>query len=161
MRIRQIRPEFFTDPVTARLSIPVRLIYIGLWCVADDAGWLRWDVASIGAVLFPYDSTRHRERLLEDAGTRLIEAHRMTIHDCRCAHIPTLERHQKIGGNKSFLARDEHRTHFSPDQSIPVRTSPPVTVGNGRVGNVTERDGRPRAGLKSLPPFEEIVKGIR
>ena len=130
MRIRQVRPEFFTDATMAALSPAVRLTYIGLWCVADDAGWLTWDVRTIGALLYPYESIRVRERRVQAAGDALEEAHRIARYECGCALIPRLEDHQKIGGNKSFPVRDKHK-------SIHSRTSPPVTLGNGRVGNVT------------------------
>lgn len=129
MRIRQVRPEFFTDPLTSKLPVDVRLTYIGLWCVADDAGWLTWDASHVAAVLYPYESVLVRERRVNRAGEALIAAGRIVLHDCGCAHIPTLEGHQKIGGNKSFVARDRHQSRHS-------RTSPPGKLGNGSNGTL-------------------------
>ena len=144
MRIRQIRPEFFTDPVTAHLSPAVQVTYIGLWCVADDAGWLVWDVPQLGALLSPYKSVRVRERAIEQAGAVLVEAGRLVLKECGCAHIPTLTDHQRIGGNKSFPVRDAHRVHTSTD--VYARN---VTVGNGMERNVTrEADASGAASLK-------------
>lgn len=136
MRIRQVRPEFFSDPVMASLAPEVRLTYVGLWCVADDAGWLRWDVAHLGAVLFPFESTKRRERHLTTAGEELQRTGRMVLLPCGCAQIPTLTHHQKIGGNKSFTARDDHDKHLS----VRVHTDTdvyPGKVSNGKVSNVT------------------------
>jgi hypothetical protein len=130
MRIRQVRPEFFTDAVVSRLTPAVRLTYIGLWCVADDAGWMTWDVPQIAAQLYPYESVRVRERRVQAAGETLAEAGRLVMEPCGCALIPKLADHQKIGGNKSFPARDKHRVHTSTDKS--ARN---VMVGNGTVGN--------------------------
>lgn len=124
-----MRPEFFTDAIVSRLPADVRLTYIGLWCVADDAGWLSWDVPQIAAQLYPYESVRVRERRIERAGEALREAKRLTIEDCGCALIPKLVDHQKIGGNKSFPARDKHQVHTRTDKS--ARN---VRVGNGTVG---------------------------
>ena len=132
MRIRQIRPEFFTDPVTAHLSPLAQITYIGLWCVADDAGWLAWDVPQLGALLSPYKSVRVRERAVEKAGQDLVEVGRLVIYPCGCALIPKLETHQKIGGNKSFTARDRHAVHTRMDKS--ARN---VTVSNGMERNVS------------------------
>jgi len=133
MRIRQVRPEFFTDPTTSRLSVDVRLTYIGLWCVADDAGWLEFNAEHIAAMLYPYESIRVRTHRLEKSKAELEAAGRLVLHDCGCAQIPTLEHHQKIGGTKSFTARDKHR-------SIHLRTNPPVVrLGNGSY-NARERD---------------------
>jgi len=118
VRIRQIRPEFFTDPTVSRLPVDVRLTYIGLWCVADDAGWLEFQPEHVGAMLYPYESIRVRTSRLERARVALEAAGRVEFFACGCAHIRTLEHHQKIGGNKSFTARekhDRHRVHTSTD----------------------------------------------
>ena len=131
VRIRQLRPEFFTDPVTAHLPADVQMTYIGLWCVADDAGWLAWDIDQVGALLYPYLSIRVRTARVTKAGEALVAAGRLRLYPCSCAHIPTLETHQKIGGNKAFPARDRHRVHTRMDES-----DRNVTLSNGRVGNV-------------------------
>lgn len=153
MRIRQVRPEFFTDAKVSGLPTAVRLTYIGLWCVADDAGWLVWDVPEIGAQLYPYESVRVREKRVAAAGEALVEAGRLVTHPCGCAHIPTLPNHQKIGGNKSFTVRDrhlhKHRVHTGLDES-------PVTLGNVTVGNGT-LDARARAKDQETSEFRQRV----
>jgi hypothetical protein len=143
MRIRQIRPEFFTDPLTAHMPAAVQITYIGLWCVADDAGWLAWDVPQIGALLYPYSSVHGREARVAKAAEALTAAGRLTILDCGCARIPTLTDHQKIGGNKSFPALERHRVHTIPDKS----------ARNGRVSNVTVGNGK----LEARASAREIV----
>lgn len=40
MRARLVRPEFWADSKVARMSDSVRLFYVGLWCVADDCGYI-------------------------------------------------------------------------------------------------------------------------
>jgi hypothetical protein len=149
MRIRQVRPEFFSDPVTSKLPIDARLTYIGLWCVADDAGWLEWNVPGIGAVLYPYESVLVRERRVAKVGEALIEAGRMVAHECGCAFIPKLVEHQRIGGNKSYTIRDQHRVHTRADVSA-------GRVGNVEVGNVTEPGARAPGGA-APGPWEEKV----
>ena len=132
MRIRQIRPEFFTDPVTAHLSAATQVAYIALWCVADDAGWLDWDVPQIGALVYPYKSVHARESAIVRAGAALVAVGRLRVLDCGCARIPTLETHQKIGGNKSFTARDKHQKHeVQTRMDLYARN---VTLGNGSNG---------------------------
>lgn len=132
MRIRQIRPEFFTDPVTAHLAAPVQVAYIALWCVADDDGWLDWDVPQIGALVYPYKSVRAREALIVKAGTALVEAGRLRVLECGCACIPTLAAHQRIGGNKSYAARERHERHRGQTRMDLYARN--VTVGNGSNG---------------------------
>ena len=55
MKIRSVRPEFFTDAKMARLSHSARLLYIGLWCLADDDGRGRLLPKQIEGELFPYE----------------------------------------------------------------------------------------------------------
>src|SRR5512146_1280585 len=135
MRIRQVRPEFFTDPTMAALAPDVRLTYIGLWIVADDAGFFRRDVAQIGALLYPFESVKRRERHLEAAMERLVEVGRLVCHDCGCGEIPTLKRHQRVTGKQSFSARDAHDKHRTRSGKQSVLSVSPVTLGNGTVGN--------------------------
>jgi hypothetical protein len=132
MRIRQLRPEFFTDPVTGRLPPAVQVAYMGLWCYADDAGWLDWDVPSIGAVLYPYKPVHVREAQIVKAAAALVAVGRLLVLDCGCARIPTLTAHQKIGGNKSFTARERHERHeVQTRMDLYARN---VTLGNGSNG---------------------------
>jgi hypothetical protein len=145
VRIRQVRPEFFTDAVTAKLTPSVQITYIGLWCISDDGGWLAWDVRQIGALLYPYKSVRARERTVSDAGSALSEAGRLILYPCGCAYIPKLADHQRIGGTKSFTARDKHRVHTNMDLS--ARN---VTLGN--VTLVAREDGRPLREKVDLAP---------
>ena len=163
MRIRQVRPEFFTDPLTARLSIPTRLLYIGMWCVADDDGWLRWDVSHLAVLLLPYESVHRREGHIEHARDELVAADRLRLLDCGCALIPTLPKHQRINGTKAYTSRDWHRKHcvaVIPDVSGNSRTRSPVTLGNGRVGNgtVSAREAQENDGLRAkLGSFEDVM----
>src|SRR4029077_1840142 len=76
MRIRQVRPEFWSDETMASLPDPVRLFYIGLWGIADDAGWLEWQPMRIGALLYPYRQPRHREESLRKWAVSLESAGR-------------------------------------------------------------------------------------
>jgi hypothetical protein len=162
VRIRQVRPEFFTDAIVARLPADVRLLYIGLWIVADDAGWLDWDPAQIGALLFPFESVRRREAFIVRGGESLVKAGRMTLHDCGCAQIPTLPRHQRISGKQSFSAREAHGKHLPLTRTQSSLTDSPVTVGNGNgrernvtVGNVTVGPGPLKERLGS---FSDITR---
>lgn len=55
-RIRSIKIGFFTNEDLARLSPWHRLLFAGLWVIADKAGRLEYRPQRIKAQLFPYDS---------------------------------------------------------------------------------------------------------
>ena len=54
-RRRMIAPEFWIDEKVAELSRDARLLFIGLWNFADDAGNLIYNAKRIKVCIFPYD----------------------------------------------------------------------------------------------------------
>ncbi len=126
-----MRPEFWSDETMAGLAPSVRLFYIGLWNIADDAGWIEWRVPRIGAVLFPYESVKRRSRDIEVWAASLIDAGRLILHSCGCAQVPTLSRHQRVTGKQSFTVMDVHKQHQVLIGKRSLLTDSPVTVGNG------------------------------
>ena len=112
MRIRQVKPEFWSDSDMASLAYPVRLIYIGLWCVADDAGYIDWRPERIAHDLLGYESTKVRERHLTEWASVLVETGHLQMFECGCALIPTLAKHQRDTGKQNFRYRDAHGKHL-------------------------------------------------
>lgn len=55
MRIRTIKPEFWTNPKIGRLKRDERLLFLGLLNLADDQGVFSNNAALIKAQLFAYD----------------------------------------------------------------------------------------------------------
>jgi len=55
MRARNIKPGFFKNDAIGEMSFQSRLLFIGLWCMADREGRLEDKPKKIWAELFPYD----------------------------------------------------------------------------------------------------------
>jgi len=55
MRSRIIRPAFFKSEAVCKLSYPARLLFIGLWTMADREGRLVWRTPVVHGALFPTD----------------------------------------------------------------------------------------------------------
>jgi hypothetical protein len=55
-RIRSIKPQFWLDENLGGIPRDARLLYIGLWNLADDQGVFEWRPARIKVQLFPYDA---------------------------------------------------------------------------------------------------------
>lgn len=147
VRIRQIKPDYWNDVKlhhTSGISAEVREFYIGTWQLADDIGWLRWDVSGIAKQLYGWQSVTRRERNVQEWGARLAGIGRLLIYECGHAYIPTLTRHQRIGGTRAEGSWKEHQSCLSPQSSADLRKPPQssVTVSNVTVGNVTERKGK-------------------
>lgn len=60
MRIRTVKPEFFTHEAIFEAEIesglPLRLSFIGLWCCADRDGKFKWEPRRLGVNILPYDN---------------------------------------------------------------------------------------------------------
>ena len=137
MRIRQVKPAFWADARVAALPAPARLFYIGLWMVADDAGWLRWDPPQIANELYGYEARGKRERNVETFLALLVEAKRVVVHDCGHVEIPTLMTHQHLAvlsKQVRTIQREHAETCGGPRKPAETRDSPP-SKGNGK-GNV-------------------------
>ena len=61
-RIRNIKPEFWDSPSTARADLAVRLVYIALWNWADDSGHGTANLKELEAFCFPNDEVTELPR---------------------------------------------------------------------------------------------------
>ena len=64
-RARSIKPGFFKNETLAELPPHGRLLYAGLWTIADRSGRLEDRPKRIKAEIFPYEN-QNVERLLSD-----------------------------------------------------------------------------------------------
>ena len=56
MRARNIKPGFFKNEDLAECSFPARILFSGLWCLADREGRFEWKPKRIKAEILPYDN---------------------------------------------------------------------------------------------------------
>jgi hypothetical protein len=148
VRIRQVKPAFWTDVRIASLPAPVRLFYIGLWMQADDAGWFRWDVPQIGAELYSFEGRSKRERNVAAFGDALEDAQRLARLDCGHAFIPTLAGHQRLSGSTKqvrTIANEHERDCSRKSPHVPAhpRESP---ARNGKEREQEREPGTERQG---------------
>src|SRR5688572_22398083 len=100
MRIRSIRPEFWSSEDIAALDWETRLIFIGLWSYVDDNGVGRDVEKLIVADLFPLEDDP-RDTLAKVSGALSTLSDRFLITRYMAEgkpylHITTWEKHQKI-----------------------------------------------------------------
>jgi hypothetical protein len=117
MRIRTIKPEFWTDSKMVSLPRDARLLFVGLWNASDDHGWMPDDSEQLRMLLFPGDPDFQFEPLLE----LLIAADRLERHvfdDGKTAlRVANWERHQRVDHPaKSKIARESSRKLAIPLQ---------------------------------------------
>lgn len=167
MRIRQVKPSFWGDAKIASLPHDARLFYIGLWMLADDDGWLRWDVAEIGQQLYGFEDRAAREQQIAVMADALSQAlpGKVTFYDCGHAELPRLAVHQHLAGSTRRVTT-VHTEHSRDCPQIPA-TPRPVLVSEGEV-MVSEGNGQGSAresatettGLKTWHQIGEVLRKV-
>lgn len=71
-RQRMLHPDFFTDPKVVRCSAFARLLFQGLWCLADREGRLEADPLALKLRLLPADNCDIEALLVELEAQRLV-----------------------------------------------------------------------------------------
>jgi hypothetical protein len=94
MRARNIKPGFFENEDLASLSPYARLLFIGLWCMADREGRLEDRPKKISALIFPYEEV-DIESLLSDLHFCDSLIQRYTVEGHRYIQIKNFLKHQK------------------------------------------------------------------
>ena len=143
-RGRDIKPGFFISDELAEVSRDCRLLFIGLWTLADREGRLELRPARIKAQVFPYDADVTPDgigdmlTLLSTCRGRFLELYE--VSGCRYVLIRNFKKHQHIHPNEKPSA-------------LPCPTCVPVMSGKAT-------DGSGNSALpSSLLPFSGCVSG--
>ena len=154
MRIRSIKPEFWSSPDIAALSDSDRLLFIGLWSYVDDHGRGRDDIALIVAALYPHDMVANpldTVAKVRDGLARLSEADlilRYTVASRTYFLVTGWSKHQRVDKPKAsrIPAPEEEGTTTFPQNDANRETvatiretlaTPPdaLAPGTGEQGN--------------------------
>jgi hypothetical protein len=89
-----LKPDFWTDEKVVQLTDAAKLLFQGLWNLADREGRLEDKPVSIGFKVRPWDPTRVPELLAELAAIGLIVRYQAEGIDCIL--VPRLPIHQRM-----------------------------------------------------------------
>ena len=124
MRGRYLMREYWSDSdLFLRLDAERRELYVGLWMLADDAGWLPRDVPAIAAALFRYEDRAPREAKVRGGLDRLRDLGKVESLRCGCLHLPAVERYPRAGKKTNEHAL-KHRTHSNRPNAIKPDLNP-------------------------------------
>jgi len=103
-RIRTIKPEFFLDEKLAENLTPIeRLLWVGLWCLADREGRLEDRPKFIKSQVFPYENVN-------------VDTALQKLHDC--GYILRYAQQKRFIQIKNFL-KYQRPYHKEPESTIP------------------------------------------
>jgi len=99
-RIRYLKPEFFEDEHLAELPYWVRLLFAGMWNIADKAGRLEDRPKKIKIKVFPYDDKIDIENGLNLLAKKKQDSERpfiirYSVNDEKYIQIISWDKHQK------------------------------------------------------------------
>jgi hypothetical protein len=155
LRIRQVLPQFFADEDMAELNSSAQLLYIGLWCVADDAGYFPWKPGEIAYALNFRGGRKAVTKGVEDIRA-LSGRCRVELLGCgRHAMVPNLAEYQRYAKSTHNVVRHkrEHQAECFP-ANIPQ--IPHESPANPPLG--TERYGTGRKELGKTTTDEAIQR---
>jgi hypothetical protein len=93
-RIRNIKPDFWTDEKLVELETWERLLFIGLWNFADDEGYMPYSPKRIKMQIFPGDSlevSRGIQSLISIGAVELFDSEYGQV-----LHVSKWSKHQKV-----------------------------------------------------------------
>ena len=174
MRIRSIKPEFWSSPDIAALSDSDRLLFIGLWSFVDDQGRGRDDVALIVAALYPHDMVANPLETVAKVRDGLARLHaanliyRYTVASRTYFLVTGWSKHQKVDKARpsrlpepteeedgTFPQNDAIResvANLRDDVATPSDTLAPGTGEQGNRGTVKRSTTSIFAPSKTLAP---------
>jgi len=137
-KIRTIRPEFWTDEKVVELSYAARLVFIGLWNLADDFGLMEYSPKRIKMQILPADSAEIEGIMAEISGQGLV-----TLYNA---------------ANKGFLAINNFTKHQKIDKRTATKFPPPPDLSEAPPISAEkvlgkERKGKERKGKEENTPL--------
>lgn len=139
-RTRSIKPSFFKNEYLAECEPMARLLFVGLWTLADSQGRMEFRPLRIKAELFPYDNCDILGLLKQLADRGFVRAYESG--DVKVLEIPTFGEHQRCHPDE----RDEGLP--PPDESAETIVFPDR---NAKPGNPTLEPGNPPASCAFNP----------
>ena len=152
-RARNIKHEFFKNEDLAEVSPYARLLFIGLWTLADCKGRLEHRPKRIKAELFPYESLDIDAELADLEQSRFIQIY--TVQGQSYIGVLNFEKHQNPHKNerdKGGICPDPIESN--PEQSGATQVTDFKGVENNPdlSGQVPSQDGTDRADSLLLIP---------
>lgn len=145
-RIRTIKPEFFRSPSVAHTSPWARLLFIAMWCWADDHGRAEWTPRELLGFAFPHDTEApcndaEFPRLLTEVACNFsVEFY--TVGERRFYAITSWEDHQRNERRAKSRFPSPDDPEVAPDKEIHASSGNAVQLH----GSSVQTDGKTSAG---------------
>ena len=133
-RARTIKPAFFLNTELGEMPPLARLLFVGLWCLADRDGLLKDEPKKIKFQVLPYDDCDMNELLNNLMVGNFIR--RYEAEGIACIEILNFAKHQNIHPKE---AKSELKSHLIKCKEI---SFPEIKVIKGRNRRKREEEGK-------------------
>ena len=142
MRGRYLMREYWSDSdLFLKLTADQREVYVGLWMLADDDGWLPRDIPAIAAALYRYEDRAPRETAVRATLARLGVLTKVVSHRCGCLYLPSVSMYPRAG-KKSTEHAANHQRHLKGVKPIQTDSNAsPYVTGSIPSSPVVAREG--------------------
>lgn len=167
MRIRAIKPGFWKNERLAELSRDARLLFIGLWNLADSWGYLEDRPKRIRAELFPYDGITDAEftSWLDQLRSNGFLIRGTSTTGIAVLFLPSFRKHQAHTMHKNerdrpqLLSLEADTSHVTED--VTPHVIKPVCSTVLRLDGSTVRRGEPGpASIKKKTAAKPSIKSL-
>ena len=146
-RSRNIKPGFFTNEQLADQSPLGRLLFIGLWTIADYKGDLEWKERTIKVQLLPFDDCDIKQLAINLDKSGLIRFY--SQDDQIYINIPNFIKHQNPHKNEREKGSDIPPFSESTAQAIDLHG---LTINRDKNGTAPDKNGTAPADSLLLNP---------
>ena len=146
-RARNIKPGFFSNDQLAELPALTRLLFAGLWTIADRAGRLEDRPKKIKAEVLPYDNANVDKMLQELADRKFLI--RYEVNGIKYLQVTAFAKHQNPHKNEA------ESTIPAPEQHSTSTVQEPAKDGTNRADSLNlipdSSKGQRASPLASMP----------
>lgn len=152
-RARNIKPSFFTNEQVSENCPLGRLLFIGLWTMADYKGDLEWKEKTLKIQILPWDDCSVKQLAINLDKSGLVRFY--SVGDKIYLNIPTFERHQNPHKNEREKGSEIPAYSEQHRQAIDFNT---LTINRDKSGVIPECSHSDRADSLLLIPDSPILK---
>ena len=122
-RIRNLKPQFWDSPDTARADLACRLLYMAMWNWADDAGRGTANLKELEAFAFPNDDIQTLPRRASAGSARNSATVWSSFAELFLETIQVYKVDVYVHGGRKFYEissfREHQSKHFNPNSTLP------------------------------------------
>jgi uncharacterized phage protein (TIGR02220 family) len=164
MRARNIKPGFFKNEDLAECDLQARLLFIGLWCMADREGRLECRPKRIKAELFPYDNCNIEKLLKQLSDKKFILIY--TVSNEKYIAILNFRKHQNCHIKEAVSTipapcetdASMEVAHLNPESPLLNPESPLLNPESPLLNPEVDAEPSATPNQKAEIPYQEIIE---